>query len=150
MKFAKKIEIKLTVKDNPFLKEQVPYLQRCCNFSKPMENHDYYTERTELEALIDSDEFIVSLDPVEHRNGELTIVDGEFEYMVGLTFKGTSITGEFWGSYVPHVLFAPSELFKLIFNLRKYHIDDGYDGVNLILSMVFGLKHKATFEYEII
>lgn len=149
MKFAKKIELKLTVKDNPFLKEQVQYLQNCCNFST-VDEHDWCNEKTELVALIDSDEFIVTLSPVEHRNGELTIVDDEFEYIIGLTFKGTSMTGIFYGSYAPYVLLTPSEVFNLIFNLRKYHIDDVDDGVNLILSMVFGLKHEAKFKYEII
>jgi hypothetical protein len=148
MKLVKKIEIKLTVKDNPFLKEQLPYLQRRCNFSKPMENHDYYTEQTELEALIDSDEFIISLNPVEHRNGELTIVDGEIEYIVGLTFQGTSVTGEFWSSYVPYVLLTPSEAFKLIFPNVSH--DDVDEGVNVILNMVFGLKNEESFKYEIL
>jgi hypothetical protein len=158
MKLVKKIEIKLTVKDNPFLKEQLPYLQRHCNFSKPMEDHDYYTEQTELEALIDSDEFIISLDPVEHRNGELTVVDGEIQYIVGLTFKGTSVTGQFWNSYVPYVLLTPSEVFRLIFptvelNTKAllYPISPNVDSdINTILAMVFGLKNEEHFKYEII
>jgi len=158
MKLVKKIEIKLTVKDNPFLKEQLPYLQRCCNFSKPMEDHDHYTEQTELEALIDSDEFIISLDPVEHRNDELTVVDGEIQYIVGLTFKGTSVTGQFWNSYVPYVLLTPSEVFRLIFpavelNTKAllYPISPNVDSdINTILAMVFGFKNEEHFKYEII
>lgn len=145
MKFAKKIEIKLTVKDNQFLKDQLPYLQRCCNFSTVDEAHDWCNEKTDLLALIDSDEFIVTLSPVVHRNGELTIVDDEIEYIVGLTFKGTSMTGMIYGSYAPYVILTPSELFKLIFN-----INDIDDGINLVLSMVFGLKHHGRFKYEII
>ena len=144
MKFVKKIEIKLNVKDNQFLKEQVPYLQKCCNFSTVSE-HEWCNEKTELVALIDSDEFIVALSPVEHRNGELTVVDGEFEYIVGLTFKGTSMTGMLYGYYAPYVLFTPSEVFKLIFKM-----DDVDDGIQPILSMVFGLKDEKKFKYEII
>lgn len=145
MKFAKKIELKVNVKDNSFLKDQLPYFQRCCNFSTVDEAHDWCNEKTDLLALIDSDEFIVTLSPVTHRNGELTIVDGEFEYIIGLTFKGTSMTGMLYGSYAPYVLFTPSELFKLIFS-----INDIDDGINLILSMVFGLKRGEKFKYEIL
>lgn len=155
MKFAKKIEIKVTVKDNPFLKEQLPYLQRCCHFTT---ENDGSIKNTELAALIDSDEFIVTLSPVEHRNGELTIVDGEFQYIVGLTFKGTSMTGCFWGSEVHYVLFTPSEVFRLIFPSVKlntksllYSISPNVDDdINPILCMVFGLKNGVTFKYEIL
>lgn len=145
MKFVKKIEIKLTVKDNQFLKEQVPYLQRCCKFSKPVENHNYCIEQTDLVALIDSDEFIVTLSPVEHRNGELTIVDGEIEYIIGLTFNGTSMTGSFYSSNAPYVFLTPSEVFKLIFPY-----DDVDDLIIPILDMVFGLKDDGEFKYEIL
>lgn len=144
MKFAKKIELKVNVKDNSFLKEQVQYLQNCCNFST-VDEHEWCNEKTDLVALIDSDEFIVTLSPVTHRNGELAIIDGEFQYIVGLTFKGTSMTGMIYGSYAPYVILTPSELFKLIFN-----INDIDDGINLVLSMVFGLKHHGRFKYEII
>lgn len=144
MKFVKKIELKLNVKDNPFLKERVPYLQNCCNFST-VDEHDWCNERTDLVALVDSDEFIVTLSPVTHRNGELTVVDGEFEYIIGLTFKGTSMTGMLYGSYAPYVLFTPSEVFKLIFKM-----DDVDDGIQPILSMVFGFKDEKKFKYEII
>jgi hypothetical protein len=147
MKLVKKIDIKLTVKDNPFLKEQLPYLQRCCHFSKPMENHDYYTEQAELVALIDSDEFIIALDPVKHRYGELTIDDGEIQYIVHLEFKGTSMTGNFYGLYEPYVLLTPSEAFKLIFPNVSHDVDSM---VNVILNMVFGFKNEEHFNYEII
>lgn len=157
MKFVKRIEIKLSVKDNPFLKEQLPYLQRCCHFSTVTENNDWCKE-TELIALIDSDEFIVTLEPVTHRNDELTIVDGEFQYMVQLMFKGTLMTGHLYGSYEPYVLFTPSEIFRLIFpdvefNTKSllYPISPNIDAdINPILNMVFGLKKEEKFKYEII
>jgi len=146
MKLVKKIEIKLTVRDNPFLKEQLSYLQRCCKFSKPVENHDYYTEQAELVALIDSDEFIIALDPVTHRNDELTIDGGEFQYIVRLEFKGTSMSGNFWNSYEPYVLLTPSEVLRLMFPN-----DDDVDYYIIpILGAVFGLKHYEKFNYEII
>ena len=157
-KLVKKIEIKLTVKDNQFLKEQVPYLQRSCNFSTVDEEHDWCNEETDLVALLDSDEFIITLDPVTHRNGELTINDGEFQYIVHLRFKGTSMTGSFYGSYEPYVLLTPSEAFLFIFpnvefskKLSRYPISlNADDYIDPILSMVFGFKHEENFNYEII
>ena len=163
MKFAKKIEIKVTVKDNQFLKEQISYLQRSCNFSTVVEGAAWCQEQTDLEALVDSDEFIITLDPVTHRNGELTIVEnlqyGEFQYIVGLTFKGTSITGHLYSSNAPYVLLAPSEIFLFIFpnvefNKKRsssYPISLNVDDyINPILSMVFGFKNEEKFKYEII
>lgn len=177
MKFAKKIEIKLTVKDNQFLKEQVPYLQRCCDFSTFIEKSSWLTEQADLEALIDSDEFIITLEPVTHRNGELTVVDGEFQYTVQLTFQGTSMFGGFHRSYEPYVLLPPSEIFLFIFPNVEFNtkrsssypispdVDDYIttksssfypisldvdDYINPILSMVFGLKNEGKFKYEII
>ena len=156
MKFAKKIEIKLTVKDNQFLKELVPYLQRCCIFSTDVENHNYYSEQTELVALIDSDEFIITLEPITNKFDKLAIVDGEFQYIVHLVFQGTTMSGHFYGSYEPYVLFTPSEVFELVFPnvdlITKellYPSSPNID-INLILSMVFGLKNKEKFKYEII
>ncbi len=159
MKVAKKIEIKLTVKDNPFLKEQVPYLQRCCKFSTFVENTAWLTEQADLEALVDSDEFIITLDPVTRRNGELTIDNGEFQYKAQLTFEGTSMFGGFRGSYEPYVLLIPSEIFLFIFPNVKFNTKrsssypislDVDDYINPILSMVFGFKNEEKFKYEII
>ena len=158
MKLVKKIEIKLSVRDNPFLKEQLPYLQRCCNFSKVSEDDEWYNENTELLALIDSDEFIITLDPVTHHDDDLVIVDGDFQYIVQLTFKGTSVTGQFWGSYEPYLILTPSEVFRLIFpgvelNSKSllYPISPNVDcDINTILAMVFGLKNNEHFNYEII
>jgi hypothetical protein len=55
------------------------------------------------------------------------------------------MTGMIYGSYAPYVLFTPSEVFKLIFNM-----DDVDDGIQPILSMVFGFKDEKKFKYEII
>ena len=157
MKLVKKIEIKLSVRDNPFLKEQLPYLQRHCNFSAVSEKDEWYDEETDLVALVDSDEFIVTLDPVTHRNGELTIADHEIQYIVRLEFKGTSLKGYLYGSYEPYVLLTPSEVFRFIFPNAKFNAksSDQYlvtidDYVDLILNMVFGFKNEEHFNYEII
>ena len=158
MKLVKKIEIKLTVRDNQFLKEQLPYLQRCCNFSKVSEEEEWYNENTELLALIDSDEFIITLDPVTHHDDDLVIVDGDFQYIVRLTFKGTSVTGQFWGSYEPYVILTPSEVSRFIFPDAEVNMKSSLypmsltvdDDINIILAMVFGLKNGQHFNYEII
>jgi hypothetical protein len=158
MKLVKKIEIKLTVRDNQFLKEQLPYLQRCCNFSAVSEEDEWYDEETDLVALVDSDEFIITLDPVTHRNGELTIADHEIQYIVRLEFKGTSLKGYLYGSCEPYVLLTPSEVLRFIFPNVKFNAkssSDQYlatidDYVDPILNMVFGFKNEEHFNYEII
>jgi hypothetical protein len=145
MKFVKKLELQVLVKDNPFLKEQVSYLNRHCNFLT--NDCAWDVERAELAELIDSDEFVITLYPVIGKHDELFSIDKEIMYKVCLQFNGTFMFGLLCENEEPYVLLSPLEAFKFAFPETLNEPDDNID---LILDMVFGLRSDVHVKYKII